>query len=151
MIRNLVIEFESAEPAIAEMKFDLLAQLPSRADIGRARSAAVARCTVVCYLGGQHRSGGPVSIRTMETAHDGPSQAGKSICPARALRRPLAGAAVGIQLARPTNHRRAGLAQRDNYDPRQSAARAATPVRRQDRAQRRAVDAVLARARRAPQ
>jgi hypothetical protein len=26
-----------------------------------ARSAAVARCTVVCYLGGQHRSGGPVS------------------------------------------------------------------------------------------
>jgi hypothetical protein len=28
MIRNLVIEFEAAEPAIAEMKFDLLAQLP---------------------------------------------------------------------------------------------------------------------------
>src|ERR1044072_3143718 len=32
MIRNLVIEFESAEPAIAEMKFDLLAQLPFKAD-----------------------------------------------------------------------------------------------------------------------
>src|SRR5262249_44090986 len=32
MIRNLVIEFESAEPAIAEMKFDLLTQLPFKAD-----------------------------------------------------------------------------------------------------------------------
>jgi hypothetical protein len=32
MIRNLVIEFEAAEPAIAEMKFDLLAQLPFKAD-----------------------------------------------------------------------------------------------------------------------
>ena len=28
MIRNLVIEFEAAEPTITEMKFDLLAQLP---------------------------------------------------------------------------------------------------------------------------
>src|SRR4029077_6499094 len=30
--RNLVIEFESAEPAVAEMKFDLLAQPPFKAD-----------------------------------------------------------------------------------------------------------------------
>ena len=32
MIGNLVIEFEAAEPAIAEMKFDLLAQPPFKAD-----------------------------------------------------------------------------------------------------------------------
>jgi len=32
MIRNLVIEFESAEPAIAEMKVDLLAQPSFKAD-----------------------------------------------------------------------------------------------------------------------
>ena len=31
MIRNLVIEFEAAEPTITEMKFDLLAQLPFKA------------------------------------------------------------------------------------------------------------------------
>src|SRR6266480_1617626 len=32
MIRNLVIQFEATEPAIAKMKFDLLAQLPFKAD-----------------------------------------------------------------------------------------------------------------------
>src|SRR5260370_20162517 len=32
MIRYLVFEFETAEPAIAEMKFDLLAQPPLEAD-----------------------------------------------------------------------------------------------------------------------
>src|SRR5258705_11531197 len=32
MIRYLVFEFETAEPAIAEMKFDLLAQPPLKAD-----------------------------------------------------------------------------------------------------------------------
>ena len=32
MIRNLVFEFETAEPAIAEMKFDLLAQPPLETD-----------------------------------------------------------------------------------------------------------------------
>src|SRR5262249_25095940 len=32
MIRNLVFEFKTAEPAIAEMKFDLLAQPPLEAD-----------------------------------------------------------------------------------------------------------------------
>src|SRR6266446_8740552 len=32
MIRNLVFEFETAKPAIAEMKFDLLAQPPLEAD-----------------------------------------------------------------------------------------------------------------------
>src|SRR5262245_55683040 len=32
MIGNLVIELEAAEPTITEMKFDLLAQLPIKAD-----------------------------------------------------------------------------------------------------------------------
>ena len=32
MIGNLVIELEAAEPTITEMKFDLLAQLPFKAD-----------------------------------------------------------------------------------------------------------------------
>ena len=32
MIGNLVIEFEAAKPTITEMKFDLLAQLPLKAD-----------------------------------------------------------------------------------------------------------------------
>jgi hypothetical protein len=36
MIRNLVIEFEAAEPAIAEMKFDLLASGSSAQDRSRA-------------------------------------------------------------------------------------------------------------------
>ena len=32
MVRNLIIEFEAAKPAIAEMKLDLLAELPFKAD-----------------------------------------------------------------------------------------------------------------------
>jgi hypothetical protein len=32
MMRNFVIEFEATEPAIAEMKFDFLAQLPFKTD-----------------------------------------------------------------------------------------------------------------------
>ena len=47
------------------------------------------------------------------------------------------------------DHRRAGIAERDHDDQRRPAAAAAAEVRRQDRAQRRAVEAVLAAARRA--
>ena len=32
MIRNFIVQFETAEPAIAKMKFDLLAQLTLKAD-----------------------------------------------------------------------------------------------------------------------
>src|SRR5262249_43070164 len=51
----------------------------------------------------------------------------------------------------PAAHRHARLAQRNDDDPGQPAARATSPVPRQDRAERHAIDALLAAAHRAAQ
>jgi hypothetical protein len=75
----------------------------------------------------------------------------KPSCSARPARRHPAAAADGIHRARAADHRHAGLAQRDDDGPGQPAAAAAATIPRQDRAQRRAIDAVLARARGAAQ
>src|SRR6516162_2857229 len=87
----------------------------------------------------------------METSHaEVPETAASGCCTQTACW--LRAASIGCgNCFRATDHWRPWLSQCDDDDRGTAAPAAPAEVRREDRAQRRAVDAVLARARRAPQ